>query len=67
MGLADLPTPHEIIGPVPLEDEQIRTLIRVPREQGALLAVRLHQASGARSARKAADTVRVMMDPVELF
>ena len=67
LGLADLPSPHEVIGPVSLEDDQIRTLVRVPREQGALLAIRLHQASGARSARKVPDTVRVMMDPVDLF
>ncbi len=67
LAAADLPDPHEIIGPVPLEEGLVRTLVRVPRENGTVLAARLHQAAGSRSARKAADVVRVMMDPVELF
>jgi primosomal protein N' (replication factor Y) (superfamily II helicase) len=67
LSLLEAPDPHEVIGPVPLEDGLVRTLVRVPRDQGALLAARLHQASGARSARKSPDPVRVMMDPTELF
>jgi primosomal protein N' (replication factor Y) (superfamily II helicase) len=62
-----LPDGAEVIGSVPVEEGTVRTLLRVPREHGAALAARLHEASGARSARKAAESVRVMMDPVDLF
>jgi len=64
---ADLPEPHEVIGPVALEDGQVRMLVRVPRDQGSPLAARLHEAAGLRSARKASDPVRIMLDPDELF
>jgi primosomal protein N' (replication factor Y) len=67
VGLAPLPEPHELIGPVPLGDDQHRLLIRVPREQGGALAAALHQAAAARSARKSGDPVKVVLDPVELF
>ncbi len=62
-----LPAGAEVIGSVPVEEGTMRTLLRAPREQGAALAARLHEASGGRSARKAAESVRVMMDPVDLF
>ena len=65
--LARLPEPHELIGPVPVGDDQQRLLIRVPREAGGALAGALHQAAAARSARKAPDPVKVVLDPAELF
>jgi primosomal protein N' (replication factor Y) (superfamily II helicase) len=67
VGLAPLPQPHELIGPVPTGDDQHRLLIRVPREQGGALATALHQAASARSARKSGDPVKVVLDPAELF
>jgi primosomal protein N' (replication factor Y) len=68
--LATLPDPHELIGPMPVgdaESEQHRLLIRVPRESGGALALALHHAAGLRSARKAPDPVKVVLDPAELF
>jgi primosomal protein N' (replication factor Y) (superfamily II helicase) len=56
-----------VIGPVPVSTEVQRTLIRVPREAGAALAAALHHAAGLRSARKAGEAVKVVLDPTELF
>jgi primosomal protein N' (replication factor Y) len=39
----------------------------VPRANGAQLAAALKTAAAARSARKAADPVKVVLDPLELF
>jgi primosomal protein N' (replication factor Y) len=64
---AALPDPHEVIGPVPLEDGVVRMLVRVPRDRGGELAAAMHAAAGLRSARKAPDPVKIVMDPVELF
>lgn len=47
--------------------ERERALVRVPRAQGAQLARALKEAQGVRSARKAADVVRVQIDPLELI
>jgi primosomal protein N' (replication factor Y) (superfamily II helicase) len=65
--LGGLPEPHELIGPVPVDDGTQRALIRVPRAQGAQLATALKAAAAARSARKAADPVKFVLDPLELF
>jgi len=43
-----------------------RMLVRVPRPEGNALALQLRQASAVRSARKAADPVRIELDPLEL-
>ena len=67
LAAAELPEPHEVIGPVPAGAEQIRTLIRVPRQQGGALAEAIHRAASARSARKASEPVKTMLDPRELF
>ena len=69
--LADLPA-AEVLGPVELEPERgdtdvrERALVRVPRAQGKALAAALHAAQAGRTARKAADPVRVRLDPVEI-
>jgi primosomal protein N' (replication factor Y) (superfamily II helicase) len=69
--LAELPETVEVLGPVELEPEpgkevRERALLRVPRADGKVLASALHAAQAARSARKAADPVRVRLDPVEI-
>jgi primosomal protein N' (replication factor Y) len=64
---ARLPEGHEVLGPVPLADGVQRYLIRVARAQGSDLAGALHEALAARSARKAVDPVRVVLDPTELW
>ena len=71
LGLADLPAVAELLGPVPvLTDDPSamheRMLIRVPRRDGAVLAQRLRDAAAVRSARKAAEPVRVELDPLEI-
>ncbi|MFI6825175.1 primosomal protein N' [Micromonospora sp. NPDC050187] len=64
---ARLPEQAEVLGPVPADDDRERMLVRVPRSRAAALAEALHVAAGVRAARKAADPVRVQVDPLELF
>jgi primosomal protein N' (replication factor Y) (superfamily II helicase) len=71
----------EVLGPVEIEpdartardgdpaaDGELleRTLLRVRRQDGRLLAASLHAAQAARTAKKAADPARVRMDPAEI-
>ena len=67
--VARLPDGAELLGPVPLRSEDVkeRALVRVPRPAGKALACALKAAQGVRSARKATDTVRVEIDPLELI
>ncbi|TYK47917.1 primosomal protein N' [Actinomadura decatromicini] len=76
LALARLPDGAEVLGPVPVPSapqagggapEKERALIRVPRATGPALARALKEAQGVRSARKAAETVRVQIDPLELI
>jgi primosomal protein N' (replication factor Y) len=64
---ARLPEAAELLGPVPAQDDQERMLIRVPRSQAAAMAQALHEAAGARSARKSTTTARLEIDPAALF
>ncbi|SFN20787.1 primosomal protein N' [Actinomadura madurae] len=70
---ARLPDGAEVLGPVPVPQagadvqEKERALIRVPRAAGLALARALKEAQGVRSARKATETVRVQIDPLELI
>ncbi len=73
--LAELPPEVEVLGPVEIEvapgpgappEARERALLRVPRVQGKALAATLHAVQAARTARKAADPVRVRLDPVEI-
>ncbi|MER7459404.1 primosomal protein N' [Micromonospora sp. NPDC126480] len=62
-----LPAGAEVLGPVPADGERERMLVRVPRARAAALAAALHAAAGVRAARKAADPVRLQVDPLTLF
>ena len=64
---ARLPDGAEVLGPVPADEGRERMLVRVPRARAAALAEALHAAAGQRSARKAADPVRLQVDPLVLF
>lgn len=70
--LASFPAGTEMFGPAPLptrdagEGPTERMLVRVPRRSGLELATALKQAAGVRTARKAADPVRIELDPQEL-
>jgi primosomal protein N' (replication factor Y) len=67
-----LPAGADLLGPVPepprpgQEGERERYLVRVPRGEGTALAAALAEVQGVRSARKAAEHVRVQLDPLEL-
>jgi primosomal protein N' (replication factor Y) len=69
----ELPGGAEVLGPVPAiaagpagSDAAERMLVRVPRAQGAALARALKAGQAGRSARKAAGSVRVELDPAVL-
>jgi primosomal protein N' (replication factor Y) len=63
---ADLPAAAQVIGPVPLGEETERVLVRVPRRDGAALVAALKSAAALRSARKAPEAVKLVVDPAEL-
>jgi primosomal protein N' (replication factor Y) len=64
---AALPAGVEPLGPVDAGEGQERMLLRTSRAGGAALAAALKAAAGVRSARKAAQPVRVQVDPLELL
>ncbi|NJP34845.1 primosomal protein N' [Micromonospora sp. HSS6-12] len=64
---ARLPEDAEVLGPVPADGDRERMLVRVPRARAAALAGALHAAAGVRAARKAADPVRLQVDPLAMF
>lgn len=59
------PQPAEVLGPVVLDPQQARLVVRVPRSRGAALARALQEVQSLRSAHKAA-ALRVQLDPLEL-
>jgi len=65
----ELPPEAEELGPVPVEEERERLLLRVPRSDGAALARALKSAQAARSVRRVTGpsgaAVRVQLDPRE--
>lgn len=67
LNIARLPDDVELLGPVPADDDQERMLLRVPRSQAAALAHALHETAAVRSAKKAALSVRIEIDPSALF
>jgi primosomal protein N' (replication factor Y) len=67
LAAARLPDGAELLGPVPAGDGQERMLVRVPRSRAAALAAALHTAAGVRTARKAAQPVRLQIDPLDIL
>jgi len=67
LAAAALPAGADRLGPVPVTDGRERLLVRVPRREGPALAAALASAQRVRSARKAAEPVRVEVDPLDLF
>jgi len=67
LAVARLPEGAEVLGPVPAEDDQERMLVRTSRSQAAAMAHALHEAAAVRSAKKAALTVRMEVDPATIF
>ena len=66
LSAAQLPRDAQVIGPVPVERETERVLVRVPRTHGAALAAALKRAAASRSARRSAEPVKIVLDPIEL-
>jgi primosomal protein N' (replication factor Y) len=68
--LAQLPAGAEVLGTIPAStaagEETERALLRVPRSGGAQLAAALKVGAASRSARKAPDPVKIVLDPREL-
>ncbi len=53
----------EVLGPVDVDDETVRAVVRTPRPAGSALARALKEAQAARSAKKNPGSVRVQVDP----
>ncbi|WP_107774672.1 primosomal protein N' [Nocardioides sediminis] len=60
--LLDLPEPAEVLGPVPVAEDEQRVVVRVPLTQGGALSRALGELQRVRSARKL-DAVRIQVDP----
>jgi primosomal protein N' (replication factor Y) len=67
LNAAKLPADAEVLGPVPADDDEERMLVRVSRGRAAELSRALHAAAAQRTARKAAQSVRIQVDPADLF
>jgi primosomal protein N' (replication factor Y) len=53
----------EVLGPVDLDDETVRAVVRTPRTHGASLVRALKEAQATRTAKKNPGTVRTQVDP----
>jgi primosomal protein N' (replication factor Y) len=67
LAAAELPEGAQVLGPVPVDADQERMLVRVPRAAGRALAAALHAAAASRSLRKDTEPVRVRLDPLDLL
>ncbi len=63
--LLSAPDATEVLGPVSVDDDEVRAVVRVPRRSGAELSRALGEVQRVRSARKL-DAVRVQVDPMSL-
>jgi primosomal protein N' (replication factor Y) len=53
----------DVLGPVAVDDETSRAVVRTPRAAGTSLARALKEAQAARSTKKLAGSVRIQVDP----
>ncbi|MFI6913672.1 primosomal protein N' [Streptosporangium sp. NPDC050284] len=72
IGEMTLPVGAQVLGPVPVaspKGDQVRerAMVRIARDSGAALAAALKGAAGVRSARKAAEVVKVCIDPLDVI
>ncbi|TCC30077.1 primosomal protein N' [Kribbella speibonae] len=66
MRLRDLMPPSaglEVLGPVDLDDETVRAVVRTPRAHGTTLVRSLKESQSARTTKKNPGTVRIQVDP----
>ncbi len=66
LAAAQLPASAQVVGPVPVDRDTERLLVRTSRAEGNELARALHTAAAGRSARRSAEPVRIDLDPAEL-
>lgn len=72
LGEMALPPEAQVLGPVPVASprgDQVRerAMVRISRGSGSALAAALKGAVGVRSARKAAEVVKVCIDPLDVI
>ncbi|MER5625393.1 primosomal protein N' [Streptosporangium sp. NPDC002544] len=72
LGEMALPPEAQVLGPVPVASprgDQVRerAMVRIARGSGSTLAAALKGAVGVRSARKAAEVVKVCIDPLDVI
>jgi primosomal protein N' (replication factor Y) len=67
LGSLVLPAGADTLGPVPVDADNVRVVIRVPRADGPSLSAALKAGQGGRSARHDGGAVRVRVDPVEIL
>lgn len=53
----------EVLGPVDVDDETVRAVVRTPRAAGTALARSLKEAQSARTTKKNPGSVRIQVDP----
>lgn len=61
----DWPAHAEILGPVPLDEDRARLIVRVPRTQGPELGAAVHRLNALRSSKKL-PALRTRIDPYDL-
>lgn len=67
LSLSTLPRSADVLGPLPGDETgHVRMLVRVPLAESRVLTRELRAAAGVRSARRAAGSVRLRVDPVDL-
>lgn len=64
---AELPIGAEVLGPVPVDDDTARLLVRVPRAESRELAAALAALTRTRAAHKELAPIRVEIDPIALW
>jgi primosomal protein N' (replication factor Y) len=67
LAAADLPEGAQVVGPVPVDADTERMLVRIARGHGAELAHALKSAAAGRSARRTTEPVRIVLDPLEVL
>ncbi|MDQ1634072.1 MAG: hypothetical protein QOJ32_881, partial [Frankiaceae bacterium] len=56
----------DVLGPIPLDEQNERLLLRVPRRDGPALAAAVADVQRARKPKKGEPSVRVRLDPAQI-
>jgi primosomal protein N' (replication factor Y) len=66
LDLAAIPPEADVLGPVPVDEDDVRVLVRAPLDESPALTRGLRAAAGVRSARRRTGAVRIRVDPVDV-